>query len=212
MIEMPPLQFAQVNGIRMGYYEAGPEVRQATAHSVSRLAGARVFLASPDQGPERGRHPRDRAGSARLRRDRPARAGRGLRHGAPDRRPRRAARRISRSTRRSSSATTGAASSSGRCRCVHLDRVAGVIGVNTPHYDRLPADPIELFRKRFGDSMYIVQFQDPAREPDKIFGSRVEQTFDAFMRKPLPRKDDARPRRRSRVSAHRPRPTWPFRR
>ena len=26
--------------------------------------------------------------------------------------------------------------------------------------------------------MYIVQFQDPAREPDKIFGSRVEQTFD----------------------------------
>ena len=39
--------------------------------------------------------------------------------------------------------------------------------------------------------MYIVQFQDPAREPDRIFGSRVEQTFDAFMRKPLPRKDDA---------------------
>ena len=35
--------------------------------------------------------------------------------------------------------------------------------------------------------MYIVQFQNPAREPDKIFGSRVEQTFDAFMRKPLPR-------------------------
>ncbi len=35
--------------------------------------------------------------------------------------------------------------------------------------------------------MYIVQFQDPAREPDKIFGSRVEQTFDAFMRKPVPR-------------------------
>jgi non-specific protein-tyrosine kinase len=36
-----------------------------------------------------------------------------------------------------------------------------------------------------------VQFQDPDREPDRIFGSRVEQTFDAFMRKPLPRKDDA---------------------
>src|SRR3984893_6173775 len=25
MIEMPPLQFAQSNGIRMGYYEAGPK-------------------------------------------------------------------------------------------------------------------------------------------------------------------------------------------
>ena len=24
MIEMPPLKFAQTNGIRMGYYEAGP--------------------------------------------------------------------------------------------------------------------------------------------------------------------------------------------
>ena len=39
--------------------------------------------------------------------------------------------------------------------------------------------------------MYIVQFQDPAREADKIFNSRVEQTFDAFMRKPVPRSDDA---------------------
>jgi non-specific protein-tyrosine kinase len=71
----------------------------------------------------------------------------------------------------------------------HIDRVAGVVGVNTPHYDRAPADPIELFRKRFGDQMYIVQFQDPAREPDRIFGSRVEQTFDAFMRKPVRRAD-----------------------
>ena len=25
MIEMPPLQYAQVNGIRMGFYEAGPK-------------------------------------------------------------------------------------------------------------------------------------------------------------------------------------------
>ena len=66
----------------------------------------------------------------------------------------------------------------------HPSRVAGVVGVNTPHWDRAPMDPIALFRQRFGDQMYIVQFQDPAREPDRIFGSRVEQTFDAFMRKP----------------------------
>src|SRR4029453_1432455 len=66
-------------------------------------------------------------------------------------------------------------------------RVAGVVGVNTPHYDRAPADPIELFRQRFGDKMYIVQFQDPGREPDRIFGSRVEQTFCAFIRKPVAR-------------------------
>ena len=69
----------------------------------------------------------------------------------------------------------------------HLDRVAGVVGINTPHTNRAPSDPIELLRKRFGEHMYIVQFQDPAREPDRIFASRVEQTFDAFMRKPPPR-------------------------
>jgi hypothetical protein len=44
---------------------------------------------------------------------------------------------------------------------------------------------------RFGDTMYIVQFQDPARELDRIFGSRVEQTFDFFMRKPMPRAEPA---------------------
>src|SRR6202012_146233 len=73
----------------------------------------------------------------------------------------------------------------------YIDRVAGVVGVNTPHTSRAPADPIELLRKRFGEQMYIVQFQDPSREADKIFNSRVEQTFDAFMRKPLPRKNTA---------------------
>jgi pimeloyl-ACP methyl ester carboxylesterase len=71
----------------------------------------------------------------------------------------------------------------------HIERVAGVVGINTPHTNRAPADPIELLRKRFGDQMYIVQFQDPARGADKIFDSRVEQTFDAFMRKPVPRND-----------------------
>eukprot|EP01035_Chromulina_nebulosa_P039235 gene39235-53041_t len=71
----------------------------------------------------------------------------------------------------------------------HPHRVAGVVGVNTPHTPRAPVDPLLIYRKRFGDTMYIVQFQDPAREPDRIFGSRVEQTFDAFMRKPMPRKE-----------------------
>ena len=50
MIEMPPLQFAQTNGIRMGYYEAGPQDRHAAGRALPRLAGDRVFLAPPDQG------------------------------------------------------------------------------------------------------------------------------------------------------------------
>ena len=78
MIEMPPLQFAQTNGIRMGYLRGGSEHRQAAARAVPWLAGDRVFLAPPDQGAERGGHPGDRAGPARLWRDRPARAGRRL--------------------------------------------------------------------------------------------------------------------------------------
>src|SRR5258706_15963768 len=75
----------------------------------------------------------------------------------------------------------------------HLDRVAGVVGINTPHTNRAWADPIELLRQRFGEHMYIVQFQDPARGADNIFNDRVEQTFDAFMRKPVPRSDTAPP-------------------
>ena len=71
----------------------------------------------------------------------------------------------------------------------HIDRVAGVVGINTPHTNRAWADPIEMLRARFGEQMYIVQFQDSAHGPDKIFDSRVEQTFDAFMRKPVPRPD-----------------------
>ena len=73
----------------------------------------------------------------------------------------------------------------------HLARVAGVVGVNTPHSARAPVDPIQIFRKRFGDSMYIVQFQDPARKPDQIFAANVEKTFEFFMRAPMPRKPAA---------------------
>ena len=56
----------------------------------------------------------------------------------------------------------------------HPDRAAGVVGLNTPHLPRSPADPIALFRQRFGDSMYIVRFQDPAREPDRIFAQNTK--------------------------------------
>ena len=41
----------------------------------------------------------------------------------------------------------------------HADRVAGVIGVNTPFIPRGPTDPVAGMRKMFGDDMYIVFFQ-----------------------------------------------------
>ena len=190
MIEMPPLKFAQVNGIRMGYYEAGPksdapplvlchgwpELAFSWRHQIKALSVAGIRVIAPDQ---RGYGATDRPEAVE---------DYDMEHLTGD--------------------LVGLLDHLGIDKAIfvghdwggfivwqmplrHIDRVAGVIGVNTPHYDRLPADPIELFRKRFGDSMYIVQFQNPAREPDRIFGSRVEQTFDAFMRKPQPRKDDA---------------------
>ena len=186
MIEMPPLQFAEVNGIRMGFYEAGPktdrppmvlchgwpELAFSWRHQIKALGEAGIRVIAPDQ---RGYGASDRPEPVEaydmehltgdlvglldhLKIDKAIFVGHDWGGFVVWQMPLR-----------------------------HPDRVAGVVGVNTPHWDRAPIDPIELFHKRFGDQMYIVQFQDPAREPDRIFGSRVEQTFDAFMRKPMPR-------------------------
>jgi pimeloyl-ACP methyl ester carboxylesterase len=186
MIEMPLLQFAQTNGIRMGYYEAGPvsdrppmvlchgwpELAFSWRHQIKALSEAGIRVIAPDQ---RG-------------------------YGATERPEAVEAYDIEHLT----------ADLVGLLDHLEIDkaifvghdwggfvvwqmplrypaRVAGVVGVNTPHMDRAPIDPIAIFGKRFGDTMYIVQFQDPAGEPDRIFNSHVEATFNAFMRKPLAR-------------------------
>ena len=63
-------------------------------------------------------------------------------------------------------------------------RVAGVIGVNTPFIPRSPADPIAILRRRFGEDMYIVNFQKPG-EADAVLAENVAKTFSFFMRRPL---------------------------
>jgi pimeloyl-ACP methyl ester carboxylesterase len=192
MTEMPPLQFAETNGIRMGFYEAGPktdsppvvlchgwpEIAFSWRHQIKALAEAGIRVIAPDQ---RG-------------------------YGATDRPEPVEAYDLAHLT----ADLVGLLDHLKIDRAVfvghdwggfvvwqmalrHRDRVAGVVGVNTPHFDRAPADPIELMRRRFGDQMYIVQFQSPAREADAIFNSRVEQTFDAFMREPLPPKEPLPP-------------------
>jgi pimeloyl-ACP methyl ester carboxylesterase len=188
MIEMPPLQFARTNGIRMGFYEAGPktdappvilchgwpEIAFSWRHQIKALAEAGIRVIAPDQ---RG-------------------------YGATDRPEEVEAYDLEHLTGdlvglldhlKIDKAIFVGHDWGGfvvwQMALRHRDRVAGVVGVNTPHHDRAPADPIELMRKRFGEEMYIVQFQNPAREADKIFNSRVEQTFDAFMREPLPRNE-----------------------
>ncbi|MBI5263717.1 MAG: alpha/beta hydrolase [Bradyrhizobium sp.] len=192
MIEMPPLKFAPTNGIRMGYYEAGPagdrppmvlchgwpELAFSWRHQIKALSEAGVRVIAPDQ---RGYGTTDRP--------EPVEAY-DIEHLTAD--------LVGLLDHLEIDMAIFVGHDWGgfvvwQMPLRHPNRVAGVVGINTPHTDRAPVDPIELMRKRFGETMYIVQFQDPTHEADNIFNSRVEQTFDAFMRKPLPRREMAKP-------------------
>jgi pimeloyl-ACP methyl ester carboxylesterase len=74
----------------------------------------------------------------------------------------------------------------------HPDRVAGVIGLNTPFMPRSPFDPIAAMRMRFGPDMYIVWFQTPG-DADAVLGADVEKTMRFFMRKPASLPQAAQP-------------------
>ena len=199
MLDMPPLRHADLPGLRMGYYEAGPaddptplvllhgwpELAFCWRHQIKALRGSRAAASS-------------RPTSAAM------------------------ARRRGRSRSRTTISSTSPATSR-ICSIIlkidkaiivghdwggivgwgfplrHPDRAAGVVGVNTPHLPRPPVDPIAIFRQRFGDSMYIVRFQDPAREPDRIFAENVEKLFDFMLRKPPPARG-ARRRRSTSIS------------
>ena len=67
----------------------------------------------------------------------------------------------------------------------HAGRVAGVIGLNTPFMPRSRADPIAIMRKRFGEDMYIVNFQKRG-EADAVLAADVAKTMSFFMRRPPP--------------------------
>ena len=79
----------------------------------------------------------------------------------------------------------------------HPDRVAAVIGLNTPYTKRPDMDPIALYRKRFGEDMYIVRFQEPG-VIDAAFAEDAEKTIRYFMRLPdvTPEAFEARPANR----------------
>ena len=66
---------------------------------------------------------------------------------------------------------------------MHPDRVAGIIGLNTPFMRRAPIDPIVGMRAVFGEDMYIVWFQKPG-VADAALGADVDKTMRFFMRKP----------------------------
>lgn len=66
---------------------------------------------------------------------------------------------------------------------MHPERVAGVIGLNTPFLPRAPADPVAIMRNRYGPDMYIVWFQTPD-DPEAVLGADPEKTMRFFMRRP----------------------------
>lgn len=63
------------------------------------------------------------------------------------------------------------------------ERLLGCAGLNVPLLPHYPMDPIDMFRARFGEDMYIVRFQtEGACEP--ILERDLMQTFRFFLRKP----------------------------
>lgn len=65
---------------------------------------------------------------------------------------------------------------------LHPNRVAGVIGVNTPFLPRAPMDPIALMRAAYGEDMYIVYFQKPGIA-DAVLDADPGKTLRLFYRK-----------------------------
>jgi pimeloyl-ACP methyl ester carboxylesterase len=179
--QMPPLKRAQVNGIEMAYYEAGPgkgvpivlchgfpELAFSWRHQLKALGEAGYWVIAPDQ---RGYGLSSRPDAV---------TDYDMAHLTGD--------------------LVGLLDHLGVEKAIfcghdwggfvvwqmplmHPTRVAGVIGLNTPFLPRAPMDPIALMRMRFGPDMYIVWFQTP-EEPDAALAADVEKTIRFFMRKP----------------------------
>ena len=62
------------------------------------------------------------------------------------------------------------------------ERIDKLIILNIPHFPRSPADPIAIWRQRFGDEFYIVNFQD-SDEADRVFAEDTKHFFDVVMRR-----------------------------
>ena len=70
---------------------------------------------------------------------------------------------------------------------LHPSRVAGVVGVNTPFLPRAPMKPIDMMRAAFGESHYIVHFQQPG-DADRRLAADTRRTLSQLYRKGVPLK------------------------
>lgn len=178
---MPPVKRAKTNGVEIAYYEAGPregvpvvlchgfpELAFSWRHQVKALADAGRWVIAPDQ---RGYGLSSKPGAVT---DYDLNQLTGDLVGLLDH------------------LGIGKAIFAGhdwggfvvwQMPLMHPDRVAGVIGLNTPFSPRSPADPIAIMRARFGPDMYIVWFQNPD-DPEATLGADVAKTMRFFMRAP----------------------------
>ncbi|MFZ5670185.1 MAG: alpha/beta fold hydrolase [Pseudomonadota bacterium] len=180
---MPPVKTARVNGIRMAYYEAGPEGRGiplilchgfpelafSWRHQIKALSEAGRWVVAPDQ---RGYGLTDRPAAVESY---------DLETLCAD--------LVALLDRLGADKGIFVGHDWGGfvvwyMAIRHPDRVAGVIGLNTPFGPRAPADPIEIMRRRMGERMYIVHFQTPG-EADAILAADVRKTMNLFMKRPL---------------------------
>jgi pimeloyl-ACP methyl ester carboxylesterase len=180
---MPPVQYADVNGINMAYYEAGPEgegvplvfchgwpeLAFSWRHQIKALSDAGRWVIAPDQ------------------------RGYGLTD-AP-------AEVESYALENLCADLVALLDHKGIKKAIfvghdwggfvvwymgirHPDRVAGVIGLNTPFNERAPVDPIAIMRARLGERMYIVHFQTPG-EADAVLNANVRKAMNFFMKRPM---------------------------
>ncbi|MEO1151440.1 MAG: alpha/beta hydrolase [Pseudomonadota bacterium] len=66
------------------------------------------------------------------------------------------------------------------------EKVAGIIGLCTPHLPTPPVPPLTIMRKRFGPGHYIVRFQEP-EIPEASFEGKEVDFFRFMFRGPVPR-------------------------
>ncbi|WP_439813780.1 alpha/beta fold hydrolase [Zavarzinia sp. CC-PAN008] len=174
---MPPASFVEVNGIRMGYYEQGtgpaivlchgwPELAYSWRYQIPALAAAGYRVIAPDQ---RGYGLTDRPEKVE---------DYDIPHLCGD--------LDALLTKLGIDKAVFVGHDWGglvvwQMALLHPDRVAGVIGLNTPFIPRAPMDPIEIMRQTMGENMYIVFFQNYG-VADKILKRDVRRVFESLMR------------------------------
>jgi pimeloyl-ACP methyl ester carboxylesterase len=182
--DMPPVKYADVNGVRMAYYEVGPrgegppivfchgfpELAFSWRHQLKAMAAAGRWAIAPDQrgyGLTKGPDAVEAYDMEHLTGD-----------------------LIGLLDHVGAKTAIWCGHDWGgivvwQMPLMHPDHTAAVIGLNTPFTRRPPADPIAIMRRRLGEEMYIVHFQKPD-EADAILARDPHKTMDFFMRAPLP--------------------------